>query len=178
MRLQSHKEITRLRQRLCEMTESGCQPHEHPTMLMQISRELPNTIRVRESDRAPQSFTCGMHTFGFESCPEYAEVAAQGVFAGLQFFTWLTATGRLVEVDDHQPSENDLVMYFDGGKAVHVGRVVSSGRVISKWGVGLMYEHGLSEVPKNYGDEVRFFRSIEPDVALEHFLDFAEERGG
>jgi hypothetical protein len=180
MHLRSDEEITRLRQRLREMTESGCQPHEHPAMLTRISRELPNTILVLETARGPASFTCGMHAFGFEGRPEYKGVAGHGlglVFAGAEFLDWFAASGRLVEIGDHEAYENDVVMYFDGGHARHVGRVLSSGRVVSKWGLGLLYEHGLSEVPTHYGDQVRFFRSIEPDVALKHFLDFAKEKG-
>jgi hypothetical protein len=121
------------------------------------------------------------HARGFEDSPEYKAVAGHGlglVFAGPEFFDWFAASGRLVEVGNHEASENDVVMYFDRGHARHVGRVGSSGRIISKWGLGLLYEHGLSEVPAKYGDEARFFRSIEPDEALKHFLDFAAEKGG
>src|SRR5260370_31730283 len=69
----------RLRQKLTQMTESPHQPQEHPAMLDQISKELPNTIRVRECGRDPRRFTCGMHAFGFEGNPEYEAVALRGV---------------------------------------------------------------------------------------------------
>ena len=179
MRLQSDEKIMRLRQRLYEMTEGGHQPNEHIAILAEISSELPNTIRVIETKRDPESFTCGMYAFGlFEDVPKYKAVAEHrlpGIHAGLKFLDWLAAS-RLVEIV--KPSENDLVMYFDdGGSAHHVGRVGLTGRVISKWGCGLLYDHGLSEVPKSYGDEVRLFRSIDPDMALEHFLDYAKEKG-
>jgi hypothetical protein len=179
MRLQSDEKIMRLRRRLYEMTEGGHQPNEHIAILAEISSELPNTIRVIETKRDLKRFTCGMHAFGlFEDVAKYKAVAEHGlpdIYAGLKFVDWLAAS-RLVEIG--KPSENDLVIYFDdGGCAHHVGFVGSTGRVISKWGRGLLYEHGFSEVPESYGNEVRFFRSIGPDMALEHFLDYAKEKG-
>jgi hypothetical protein len=175
VRLEGDEENMRLRQRLTQMTESPHQPQEHRAMLDQISRELPNTIQVRECGRDPQSFTCGMHAFGFEDNPEYAAVARRNVFAGLDFFGWLIASGHLFEIGDHAASRNDLVMYFNGDRPVHIGRVMSGGRVISKWGLGLLWKHGLDEVPDCYGDEVRFFRHVQPDIALEHFLSLKKE---
>jgi hypothetical protein len=114
-----------------------------------------------------------MHAFGLEGNPEYEAVARTGVFAGTEFFGWLIASGHLVEIGDDATSRNDLVMYFNSGRPIHVGRVISAGRIISKWGLGLLWEHALNEVPEQYGEEVRFFRSIEPDIALKHLLSFA-----
>jgi hypothetical protein len=179
MHLRSDEEITRLRQRLRENRERVPTARASRHADADIQR-VANTIRVLETARDPASFTCGMRAFGFEDRSEYKRVAGHGlglVFAGAEFLDWFAASGRLVEIGDHEASENGVVMYFDGGYARHVGRVVSSGRVVSKWGLGLLYEHGLSEVPTDYGDQVRFFRSIEPDVALKHFLDFAKEKG-
>src|SRR5260370_19843431 len=137
MRLKGDEENIQLRERLAQRTESGRQPQEHPVMLDQISRELPNTIRVRECGRDPASFRCGMHVFGFKGNKEYAAVAMGGVYAGSEFFGWLIASGHLVEISDSAAVKNDLVMYFGGAHPAHVGRVISDGRVLSKWGVGL-----------------------------------------
>jgi hypothetical protein len=173
VRLKRNEQSMRLRQKLTQMTEGPHQPQEHSAMLEQISRKLPNTIELRECDRDPKSFTCGMHAFGLEGNPEYEAAALTGIFAGTEFFGWLIASGHLVEIDDDAASTDDLVMYFKNGRPTHVGRVISAERAISKWGLGLLWEHVLDEVPEQYGGEVRFFRSIEPDIALEHFLNFA-----
>jgi hypothetical protein len=64
MRLQSHEEITRLRQRLCEMTESGCQTtdgreilltrYTHPEPELQL---LIDQLKLRLPPQPPPRIT-------------------------------------------------------------------------------------------------------------------------
>jgi hypothetical protein len=68
-------------------------------------------------------------------------------------------------------------MYFNQGRWTHVGRTAGPARAISKWGVGLLYEHDLSEVPEQYGDEVRFFHNPGLDASLDLFVRYAKARG-
>jgi len=75
-----------------------------------------------------------MHAFGFEGNPEYAAVAPRGVFAGLDFLGWIIASGHLIGIGDNAASRNDLVMYVDGTRPVHVGRVTADGRVEADFG--------------------------------------------
>jgi hypothetical protein len=44
-------------------------------------------------------------------------------------------------------------------------------------GNSLLYNHGLWKVPKNYRDEIRFFRSVSRDEVFEHFAEYSESRG-
>jgi hypothetical protein len=99
------------------------------------------------------------------------------VFAGPAFFEWLLENHMLHEIKEADAQDADLIMYFDNGQWRHVGLCKRDGRVESKWGLGLLYEHGPWEVPNNYGNEIRFFRSIPPDEAIELFLKYARSRG-
>jgi hypothetical protein len=166
-----------LRRRLGEMTESGSEPSEHHAMLAAISVEIPNTIQPLESGHSEKGYTCGMYVFDFSKDPDYINIAQQGVYAGRAFFEWLLANHLVQEVDEAGAAVDDLIMYFNDGRWKHVGFWRLNGRVESKWGLGLLYSHKTWEAPKNYGDEVRFFRSISSEDAIKHLVQFAQSRG-
>ena len=53
--------------------------------------------------------------------------------------------------------EDVLVCYFREGVWQHIGIAIAGGRVGSKWGTYAVFDHRLSEVPEDYGDDIRFF---------------------
>lgn len=117
----------------------------------------------------------------FAEKPEYEAIAAHGrgrIYAAGAFGHWLLDRGLLVEVSQAEAREGDLVFYLSNdGRFKHAGLCRAEGRVISKWGIGHLYEHGVFEVPDSYGNKVRFFRSLSYDEAFGHFMRFAEDNG-
>ena len=169
-----------LRRRLKDMTESGTEPSTHATQLAAISKEFSNTIRPLKSRFPEKGYTCGMYVFDLSEDEDYIDIAGLGlpdVYAGRAFFEWLLAGRLLEEIDEHSAHDDDLIMYFENGQWRHVGLWRLNDRVESKWGLGLLYNHGRWEVPEHYGDQVRFFRSISPEAAIEHFIRYAQSRG-
>lgn len=169
-----------LRRKLEEMTESGTEPSRHRGRLAEISSEFPNTIKPLELHLPEGGYTCGMYVFWFCEDEDYIEIAGlhvPNVYAGPAFFEWLIANRHVQGIEEAEAGEDDLVMYFDNGRWKHVGLLKPDNRVEFKWGLGLLYDHGQWEVPKNYGNEIRFFRSISPDEAIEHFVTYAKSRG-
>ena len=122
-----------------------------------------------------------MHVFDFVEKPEYAAIATHGlgkIYAAGAFAHWLLDTGVLTEIPQTDAREGDLVFYFGGeGRFKHAGLYRGRGQVVSKWGIGHLYQHGLFEVPESYGNNVRFFRNLSYDEGFGHFIRFAEERG-
>jgi hypothetical protein len=99
------------------------------------------------------------------------------VYAGREFFEWVVTGQHLHQAMAGKAAGGDLVMYFDQDRWTHVGRLITPDRAVSKWGVGLLYEHDLSEVPEQYGDEVQFFRNPGPDASMDLFVSYAKTRG-
>jgi len=168
----SSVENTELRRLLEEMTFGGGEPVNHRGLLVGISKKFPNTIQPLESNLPEGCYTCGMHVLNLSENKEYIKIAGFGfpqVYAGRIVFEWLPENHLLQEVDEAQANENDLIMYFDHGKWRHVGFWKLNGRVESKWGAGLLYNHGRWEVPTQYGETVRFFRSIASETAIAFF---------
>ncbi len=170
----------KLRQRLEEMAHVD-DVSRHPALLVTLSHECPNTVTLFNSAHPIRRYTCLMHVFDFAEKPEYAAIATHGlgrIYAASAFAHWLLDKSLLVEVTQADVREGDLVLYFsDDGRFKHAGLCRGNGQVVSKWGIGHLYQHGLFEVPESYGDKVRFFRKLSYDEAFGHFSRFAEENG-
>jgi len=169
-----------LRRRLTEMTKSGTEPSTHAAQLAIISKEFPNTIGPLKFRLPENKYTCGMYVFDLSEDDDYIAIAGLGlphVYAGRTFFEWLLAGRLLEEIDEHVAHDDDLIMYFENGQWKHVGFWKLNDRVESKWGLGLLYDHARWEVPEHYRYQVRFFRSISSEAAIEHFIRYAQSRG-
>jgi hypothetical protein len=122
-----------------------------------------------------------MHAFDFVEKSEYEAIATRGfgrVFAGGDFIHWLLRGDLLEEVSENDVREGDIVIYFDeNGRFKHAGLCFIKGIVVSKWGIGQLYRHAVSEVSESYGIAVKFFRPLSYDRAFELFRQFAKERG-
>jgi len=179
MKLEIDEETSTLRKKLQEMVQSGPDLRAHRTALQAIASDIPNTIRIVDTDLTEDRYRCGMHAFGIERNELYGEIVNRlfGIInAGNDFFSWLLGERLLDEISDVDANEGDLVMYFSQGSYVHVGRMATPNRVISKWGLGFLYEHRLSEVPQQYGEEVQFFRNPGPDASMDLFVRYALQR--
>jgi hypothetical protein len=168
-----------LRRKLRDIT-AVTDAYRHPSLLRRVSRIYRNTIRLLPSSHPIYRYTCLMHVFRFAEHPDYIAIAHHGpghVCAGADFAHWLIARGLLMPLRAEEARSGDLVFYFQDGSFRHAGMLTEDGRVVSKWGTGQLYEHGLYEVPDTYGDEIRYFASLSCDAAFEYFTWFAAEQG-
>jgi hypothetical protein len=91
-----------------------------------------------------------MYVFSFCEDDDYKDIAGlyRHVFAGAAFFEWLLANRIWQEIKEADANDDDLIMYLDNAQWKHVGFCKPNDRVESKWGLGLLYEHGRWEVPR------------------------------
>ena len=89
-----------------------------------------------------------------------ATLADLDVLVDYRFVRRLGDAGLLHQKTLGEMQDGDLVLYCVDGKATHAGRW-EGGRVRSKWGSGLIYEHDAREVPYSYG-EPRWYQAIPP----------------
>ncbi len=67
--------------------------------------------------------------------------------------------------------DGSLVVYFCGDVPEHIG-VMRGRRVVSKWGRNPVYNHGLFEVPAEYGDEIRYYQKPPEQFITTGFIEF------
>jgi len=153
---------------------------QHPAMLQDIGAAHAHSIEIVESPHPINRYTCLMHVLDFTEKREYIAIADHGlgrVYAGADFAHWLIENDQLEEVLSEEAQTRDLVMYFKDGVFKHVGLFQPGGRVLSKWGIGHLYDHALLEVPESYGSDVKYYRALSYEDAFYTFAEFAEENG-
>jgi hypothetical protein len=166
-----------LRKRLAEIT-TGRSAEDWPDMIGALRREFSHAISELNLDIA-QHFNCFAYALGLHNSPAYFTIASSteepNVFANTPFVAWLLQHRGLTPASRHVAGEK-LAIYFDQQSPTHAGRVHGE-RVTSKWGTGKFFEHGIWEVPADYGDHIEFFLTPELQSIERSFLRFAEQQG-
>ena len=96
------------------------------------------------------------------------------VLADCRFIEFLKRSGALHLKNVLDMKDDDIVIYFVESHAKHAGRW-NRGRIVSKWGGGLMCRHGPYEIQICYGEPF-YFEQITRNLAKEKFLDFARHK--
>ena len=167
-----------LREQLQQITDNG-DPASHPKLIAALAIEHPHTIKCLTHPTGKiDGFTCVMHALGIEFSSEYADLVKRmptSIFASTNFVHFLMHKGELVEAS--KAASGLLIAYLDGDRVKHIGRLTTEERVISKWGTGHLYEHPVWEVPLQYGNSVRLYSPMAPDLVIAQFVEYAKACG-
>lgn len=91
---------------------------------------------------------------------------SQDIYPGGEFTTFLIRN-FLKETEQDQARDGDLVLYFREGTPKHAGKWYTE-KVRSKWGYySHLWQHGLYELPLEYGNDLRFFQQL-PRTEIEY----------
>ncbi len=180
----STQKMDMLRAKLQEITDIG-DVSKHPAMIEALQEEIPHTIKILNGPNDYLKYNCFMYALGLAADEEFEDLVEPldlHIHPNKKFMRFLLENEYLDEQED--ATAGSLVVYF-GAKGCfevrnpeHAGRLHSETRVDSKWGIGLLYEHGIWEVPTEHGKVVRYFSPLERDRSVECFKEFAEKIEG
>jgi hypothetical protein len=165
-----------LREKLQEITEDQNTIHHASA----IAGLVGHSIESLQSSHPIELYTCAMDAFQFVGNPNYEDIATFGacnIYAGKEFIEFLLSRSLLEELQFINAKNDDLIIYFNEGMFRHIGKLISSTKVKSKWGTGGLYRHGIWEVPSSYGHEVKYFKALTPNQYFDFFIKYAEFRG-
>jgi hypothetical protein len=138
----------------------------HSRRLQEIARIVPHTISLLRSCEPLEKYNCVMHALGLVG--RMTEYEHPLLIARTEFVSYL-----VTEV--LQPCEariDAVVVWSSAGAIKHIGKLVKSNRAESKWGAGVLCEHGFDEIPLRYGDVSGFYRALDPGNVLDHLRRF------
>jgi hypothetical protein len=138
------------------------------------------TLCQAVSDASPGAgqFTCFMHALEISAPPQVVLKILERfdtVYFGSEFVDQLVQKGLLVELAKQE--DDDILIYFRDGWPRHAGKTKGE-MVISKWGLGHVWRHGVFEVPASYGSEVRVFQRVDGATAANWFFQYATAKLG
>lgn len=173
---QSFPVSTMLRSYLEDITNNG-NVSSHRKLIESLRGIAPHSIAVLERSGDNLLYNCVMYALGLAQDPVFLDLLHElpsRIHASTAFIQFLVDEGYLVK--SISPDVGDLIAYHDNTRFRHIGIVVDDGRVRSKWGVGLLYEHAPLETPYSYGNAVCFFRPLKREVVLNAFFEFAKSQ--
>lgn len=131
---------------------------------------------VRETKPGVPCFTCYQHSFDLVGVDSVNRILDENwhITLGRDFIQHLVDKW-LAEVSIEDAKDGDHVLYI-GSRIEHAGKVAQDA-VESKWGKAHLWRHGVFEVPRRYGDTVRFFRHISKDESIQAFHGYASIHG-
>ena len=169
-----------LRLRLQEITETASVP-EHPSLIEELRKEVPHTIKMLNSPSDYLRYNCFMYALNLAADEEFEDLVLNldpDIHPNKKFMRFLLQSNYLVKRES--AVEGSIIVYFDidhdtdRGSPVHAGLLRFNCRVDSKWGIGLLYDHQIWEVPMTYGKTVQFFCPLERDKSVQYFQEFIE----
>ena len=175
-----------LRQRLSDITER--EPAHHERLMRKLQGRHPHLITLiavaPNPGRSPEQYTYFMYAFDMIQEPTVQRIMQWrnprtlrcDVYPGADFVRHLIGANLLVEIACTEYEDGDVVIYYTETIPTHAGKMKGP-RVISKWGLGHLWEHGLYEVPSTFGDDVRFFTRLTRRAAVLAFVEFARSAG-
>ena len=141
--------------------------HEQITLITHLARKYNASISlVREMKPGEANFTCYQHSFFMNE--------NWHVTLGREFIQYLVET-RLEEISIGDAKDDDHVLYISW-HIEHAGKM-AQGAIESKWGKAHLWRHGAFELPRRYGDSVKFFRHISKEDATQAFREYASLHG-
>lgn len=153
-------------------------PIYHLKLIEALRAEHPHSVRPMTDRSSNLRFNCVMYALDAHEDQLLINLVLRcpyEVHPSTAFAQFLIDKGHLVECS--AADGTTLVVYLKDDKIKHVGRLVAGNRVVSKWGVGHLYEHDFMEVPSSYGDTIRFFRRHGEKPIADLFRAFAEANG-
>jgi hypothetical protein len=114
-----------------------------------------------------------MYALNVRRSPEIAGLLSETDLPfGNNFIAWLAESARLKLVA--YPTRDDVILYSTVNGPRHAGRWdVNS--VVSKWGLGHLWRHGVFEVRSSYGDIIQTYAHVDPKPVAHWFAEYVRD---
>ena len=162
-------------------------PSVYKSAIERLRQVFGHSIAVLPHDYGPYNRgepepSCYALAFGLAAVPRYLQLVAAALGPDGQqplnarVVTCLLA-GKVLRRRRVASKIGDVVLYFAQGEVKHGGVVIAQRRIRSKWGRAEVHQHGLWEVPLEYGDTAevylapnptRILAFVETEVARKH----------
>lgn len=160
--------IDSLRDALQVIANSG-KPEQHEADMAALKKYYHHSIQVaKELDaQEREGFNCYMFALGIEN-----EKWARSMLAETGCPSSTFMEDAISNLGIGLESNGQIVVYRDNAQTYkHMGIVQEDGSIISKWGTGRIWRHGILEVPAAYGDFVGYITLEHARIIWKYFLD-------
>ncbi|SRR5260221_5045821 len=152
----------KLRRALDEATKLRFR-HQYTDALDQLCHEYAHTISILPDGRDRITrFNCFGYGLGVWEHPDFirrVDAASNSAIINSDVVRSLMNDGTLQDVSAAKAAQGDVVIYFQKKAVTHAAVLGEQQTCRSKWGGDDVPQHGLWEVPAQYGNQVRYYRA-------------------
>ena len=172
----NNKLLLGLRDELNHVVDTPASTHRRA--IEELKKRFPHTIELQPpfiSGLFKEEYTCYMYALNMLENQELydyyfqrrrkATRSRRGDYFLVEFIQYLVDDARLL------PAEDGIILYFDAGRPVHAGKK-SGEYVVSKWGNGNLWKHGIFEVPAVYGTTFKAYQEFSPEEVKKVFIEY------
>lgn len=148
------------------------------TLIESLSTILPHTIKLEAEAKIGNDeswrYNCFTYAFRLLESTEFVDITERYsfLFANSSFVSYLIAR-HLSQTDQKILKDDDYIIYFSNDEPKHAGRIKKD-KVISKWGMYHLWEHGIWEVPIEYGNKIAFFKRLSLEKLVSAFKTWVD----
>ncbi len=136
--------------------------HSHSIDFWEETPEVPADFR---KSNANVQFNCFMYCLGLRYGDIKKIIGSDGRKIPNSEYMSLLCKKYLTEINRGSTIDGDYILYFSNQKNMHAGKV-KNGKVVSKWGSGHVWIHGIFEVPASYGNQVKYYSRVEKSICV------------
>lgn len=166
-----------LRQALDVATEVAGTPASYAHKIERLRVIFGHSIEIELGDvTALRKYNCHAFTFGISEDARFLALVETNSNSALLNSTLVLSfenQGILTGIASSDIEIGNIVVYSADGQITHTGIVsetLPTLTVRSKWGPNEIHRHPLWEVPKSYGDNVRYFKALDIELTLKALM--------
>lgn len=134
---------------------------------------LPKEIEVLENPpKSENNYNCFIYTLGLSKNKEIIKESKGFIYDS--FFLKLLEEKKLEYIES--PEIGDFIIYRDLEKypdlITHTGIICKYNKIISKWAWGPLVKHNIFDIPKSYGNDISYAKSISKEKAEQLYLKY------
>jgi len=169
------------RETLEEITGPGTSVSEWLAEIANLHLSHPHTICQVEYN-ATFRFNCFMYALRLHQSNMWLTSININIEKSVElidscFLGFLRRRGAIVRHDLTLIREGTIVIYENYGLIAHAGVTAANGRITSKWGDGLLFNHEPQEVPSSYGTASFCFEQPDPELLKRLTYEYVEFMG-
>lgn len=146
--------------------------HQYTEAIERLHREYAHAISVLPDGRDRIAlFNCFAYGLGVWEHPDFirrVDAVSNSAIINSDVVRSLLEDGTLQEISAAEAAPGDVVIYFHKKAVTHAGVLGEQQTCRSKWGGDDVHQHGLWEVPAQYGNQVRYYRAPDALRVLAH----------
>jgi len=154
-----------LRRLISSVTQTS-DPRDHEHGIKILKEKAAHGIVLLENGN--ETVNCFMFAFGLVPWQSAIDVRYYAAHPDtwldhdclIGFIDHLKRERHLEPVAIVDADQGDVVVYYEENKPVHAAMIELNDRLVSKWGVGNVWQHALWEVPEAYGSSAEVFRQL------------------